>query len=143
MRERRRGRLAAVRGALDEADLQQVRLDDVFERLEVFGQRRGDRVDADRAAAVTFGDRAQERAIEPVEPAFVDAFALQRLVGDRAVTTPSARTSAKSRTRRSSRLAMRGVPRLRCAIVAAPAGFDAHVEHARAALDDVLQFGRS
>ena len=38
------------------------------------------------------------------------------------VITPSARTWAKSRTRRSSRLATRGVPRLRLAISTAPAG---------------------
>ncbi len=36
-------------------------------------------------------------------------------------TTPSAFTCAKSRTRRSSRFAMRGVPRERLAISVAPA----------------------
>ncbi len=36
---------------------------------------------------------------------------------------------------------MRGVPRLRCAIVARAGRLDPHVEDARAALDDVLQFG--
>jgi len=39
-----------------------------------------------------------------------------------AVTMPAIRTSAKSRTRLSRRLAMRGVPRARNAISAAPAG---------------------
>ena len=39
-----------------------------------------------------------------------------------AVMSPSARTCAKSRTRRSRRFAMRGVPRLRRAISAAPSG---------------------
>ena len=38
------------------------------------------------------------------------------------VMTPSALTSAKSRTRRSIRLAMRGVPRERRAISIAPSG---------------------
>ena len=43
-------------------------------------------------------------------------------------TTPLPRTSAKSRTRRSSRFATRGVPRERPAISVAPIGLELHVE---------------
>ena len=113
MPEGRRRCAAAARGARDEARFEQVRLDDVFERLGVFGERCGDRRDARGAAAILLDDRPQKGAVEAIEPELVDALALQRLVGDRAVMRPSARTSAKSRTRRSSRFATRGVPRLR------------------------------
>ena len=48
-------------------------------------------------------------------------------------------TAAKSRTRRSRRPAMRGVPRARRAISWAPSATDGRAEHARAARDDLLQ----
>ena len=79
---RLRRRAPAASGSRDESFLEQVRLDDVLERFGVFGKRRGDRGDAGRAAAILFDDRAQERAIESIEPELVDAFARQRFVGD-------------------------------------------------------------
>ena len=58
------------------------------------------------------------------------------------VISPSARTSAKSRTRRSSRLTIRGVPRERRAISCAPAGSIAIFEQPRRARDDARQLLR-
>ena len=55
------------------------------------------------------------------------------------VTTPSARTCAKSRTRRSNRLAMRGVPRERSEISRAPSVAALHVEQAGGPVDDPLE----
>ena len=48
-------------------------------------------------------------------------------------------TDAKSRTRRNSRPAMRGVPRARRAISLAPSAVIFDAEHAGAAIDDLLQ----
>ena len=50
---------------------------------------------------------------------------------------PSALHLAKSRTRRSSRLAMRGVPRERCAISRGALGVDRHAEDAGRARHDL------
>ena len=58
------------------------------------------------------------------------------------VTTPSPRTSAKSRTRRSSRLAIRGVPRDRPAISSAPSSRSVTPEQAGRPADDHAQLGR-
>ena len=55
---------------------------------------------------------------------------------------PSPRTSTKSRTRRSSRLATRGVPRDRSAIRTAPSASIAHLQDAGRALDDGAQLLR-
>ena len=54
---------------------------------------------------------------------------------------PSARTWAKSRTRRSSRLAIRGVPRDRRAISAAPSSAEVGPEQPGRSAHDVLQVG--
>ena len=53
---------------------------------------------------------------------------------------PAALTSAKSRTRRSSRLAMRGVPRDRSAMRSAPSGCRLQLQNRRAADHDFRQF---
>ena len=82
MMVRPRGRAASGRGARDESRFEQIRLDDVFERFGIFGERRGDRGNARRSAAILFDQRAQKCAIEPIQAEFVDAFALQRLVGN-------------------------------------------------------------
>ena len=130
-----------ARRALQKALLDQIGLDDLLDRVARLGQRRGDRLDADRPAAVILGDRRQIAPVQRIEPARVDFEPLERLVGDLAVDwrrRPS--TMAKSRTRRSSRPAMRGVPRERRAISLAPSVGHADAEHARAARDDQLEF---
>ena len=52
MAERVAGEQAAARGALQEALLDQKRLDDLLDRVARLGQRRRDRLDPDRPAAV-------------------------------------------------------------------------------------------
>src|SRR5262249_60239464 len=67
----------------DEADLQQVWLDDLGERLRVVVDRRRHGLDAHGAAAVHVDDGLQEPAVELVEPTRVHALALKRVAGDR------------------------------------------------------------
>ena len=63
---------AAARRAADEALLQQVRLDDLLQGIARLGQRRGNGLDADRAAVVALGDAGEVAAIERVEALGVD-----------------------------------------------------------------------
>src|SRR5919106_348365 len=60
------GQQAAARRALQEALLQEVRLDHLLERVALLGQRCREGVDADGAAAVVVGDAAQIAAIGTV-----------------------------------------------------------------------------
>ena len=71
-----------TRRALDEPELEQVRLVDVLDRLGLLAQRDRERREPDRAASEALDDRAQERAVEPLEPGLVDLEQLERLVGD-------------------------------------------------------------
>jgi hypothetical protein len=57
-----------------------------------------------------------------VEARLVHLEQAERLRGDRLGDDAAPRTSAKSRTRLSSRFATRGVPRERCAITRSPSG---------------------
>ena len=94
----------------------------------------------DRTAAEPLADRREDGAVDLVEAAVVDAEQRQAVVrgGDRSIV-PSPRTSAKSRTRRSSRLAMRGVPRDRRAISHAASASMATPRMPAARRDDRLE----
>ena len=62
-------------------------------------------------------------AIQHVEPLGIDLEHIERAQAPpSALMSPAALTSAKSRTRRNSRLAMRGVPRERSAMRVAASG---------------------
>ena len=79
-----------------------------------------------------------------VQPGSIDLERGERLVGEmaRSNSTLDPATAAKSRTRRNSRPAMRGVPRARRAISLAPSGVHADAENARpAAINDQLELG--
>src|SRR6266550_5722157 len=66
------GQHAAARGALQEALLQQIGLDDLFEDVALIAERRRHRLDADSAAAVMLGDRAEVAAVHRIEAAMID-----------------------------------------------------------------------
>ena len=84
----------------------------------------------------------EDGPVEPVEPGLVDLVELEGRGGPTStVTMPSARTWAKSRTRRSSRLAMRGVPREREAISADALGGELDAEQAGGAVHDQVELG--
>src|SRR5512134_562121 len=74
---------AAARLARNEADLQQIWLDDLGQRLGVVVDGGRDRLDADRTPTVDLEDGTEEAAVEPVQAARVDALAVERVPGDR------------------------------------------------------------
>ena len=74
---------AAARRALEEAELEQVRLVDVLDRVRLLAERDGERRQADRAAAELQGDRLEQLAVDPLEPLLVDLEQLERLLRDR------------------------------------------------------------
>ncbi len=105
------------------------RLGDLLDGLDLLADGDRERPDTDRSAAEAAHQGVEHGAVEPVEAELVDVVHGQRRLRDLgAHPIPSARTSAKSRTRRSSRLAMRGVPRERPAISAAPSGLQGDAE---------------
>src|SRR6516165_10704268 len=61
-----------TRRALQEPALDQIRLDDVLDRIARLRQSGGERLDADRAATVINGDRREITPIHRIEPARVD-----------------------------------------------------------------------
>src|SRR5436190_1083826 len=71
---------AAPRRPIQKTDLDQKRFVDVFDRVLLFADRGGDRVEADRTAPELVDDRAEQLAIALVESVLVDAVQLQRLL---------------------------------------------------------------
>jgi hypothetical protein len=75
-----RRRAPAVCSTDDEAFLQQIRLDDVFEGFCIFRQTCGNCADPGWTTTVLLDDGLEKSAIETVEPQLVDAFTRQRLI---------------------------------------------------------------
>src|SRR5215475_9746566 len=71
----------AARRALDEALLDHERLDDLLDRVARLRQRRSNRLDADRAAAVVLRDHRDIAPVHGIETGAVDFERVQRLVG--------------------------------------------------------------
>ena len=116
------GQHAPARRALDQALLDEIGLDHVLDHVARFRERRGQRLDADRPAAVVLGDAARDSA-GPWRRA-----RSRRPRGASARRRRRRRRCARCRRPRrsrapgaSSRPATRGVPRARRAISAAPA----------------------
>ncbi len=133
------GQQPAARGALDEALLDQIRLDDVFDGVARLRQRRGDGVDADRTAAVVERDIGEITPVHGVEPRGIDFERRQRAVGDLAVDRLRAVdmgevAHAPQQTPRDARRAARAP----CDLVGAIRSH-AQAQHARAARDDQFQ----
>src|SRR6267143_234192 len=101
MAERALGKQATARRALHKALLDEERLDDLLDDVPLLAERGRHGLDPNRAATVILGDAAEVAAIP-------------------ASTFVHPNTAEKSRTRRNSRIATRGVPRARRAISAAP-----------------------
>ena len=80
---------AAARGAGNEALLQEIRLDDLLDRIARLRQSRRNRLDADRAAVMRLGNARQIAVVERIEALVVDLERGQRLVGEDRVTTNS------------------------------------------------------
>src|SRR5581483_9742349 len=82
VRAAERGDRPPARRALDVAQLQQVRLVDVLDRLLLLAERRRERRQPDRTAVELHRDRAQELARLAVEALLVDLEQPERLAGD-------------------------------------------------------------
>lgn len=121
MRERRRHRDTAARCSAHEADAHEVWLDDGFDRFGLLSDGDRERAEPDRPPAEPPYERIEDGAVESIEPDRVDVVQVECGIDCRRVAG-APRTTMKSRTRRSSRLAMRGVPRDRRAISAREAG---------------------
>src|SRR5580693_365338 len=80
MAERMAGQEASARSALEEALLDQERLDDLLDGVARLRQRRGDGLDADRAAAVIHRDRREIAPVHGVEAAGIDLEGDERVV---------------------------------------------------------------
>lgn len=72
----------AAAGACEEPDLEEVGLDDVFERAGVLVHGGGDGVETDGSAVVDGRDGAEVCAVEFVEAEVVDAFESEGLLDD-------------------------------------------------------------
>src|SRR5262245_4354428 len=65
-----------------EPDLQEIRLDQLRERLGLVVDRRRDGLDADGASAVELDDGSQESSIQPVEAPAVHTLLVERVASD-------------------------------------------------------------
>src|SRR5439155_7080441 len=77
------GHAPTVRRPHDEADLEEIRLDHLGQRLRLVVDGGGDRFEADRPAAVMVDDRGEEAPVEPVETPHVHALAVEGPPRDR------------------------------------------------------------
>ena len=111
---------AAARRALDEAELEQVRLVDVLDRVRLLAERRRRASTARPGRPRTCSTivRSSSRSIRS-SPAWSTSSSSSASRAIAVVIEPSCRTCATSRTRRRMRFAMRGVPRERRAISSA------------------------
>ena len=71
-----------ARGALEEAELEQVRLVDVLDRVGLLAERDGERGEADRATFELVRDRPEQLAVRALETLGVDLEQVERLCGD-------------------------------------------------------------
>ena len=81
---------AALRRPIDEPEAEQERLVDVLDRLDLLGQHRGERLDADRPRCELLDDRREQLAIGRVETLVVDVHRLQGLSREGRVDGPVA-----------------------------------------------------
>src|SRR5207302_8541761 len=72
---------APARRAVDHADLHEIGLVHFFDGVFLFGERRGKRAEANRAAAVLVEQRQHQVAVHFVEAIFIHAEHLQRFLG--------------------------------------------------------------
>jgi hypothetical protein len=88
------GRDAPARGPLEHAELQQVGLVDVLDRVALLAHRDRQRREPHGPARELLADHAQDLAVQPIQSELVDLEQLERGLCDLAVTRPSPRTSA-------------------------------------------------
>src|SRR5882672_10138767 len=141
MPERLAGEQAAARRALDEAALNEERLDDLLDGVAPLRQRRRDGLDADRTAAVIHRDRGEVAPVHGVEPGGVNlkrkqravrhlAVDRRRLADQREIPHPPQQPAGDARRAAGA-----------TSDLVATVGRHADAEHAGAAIDDQLKLG--
>jgi len=65
------------RRSLKKSDLQKIGFVDVFDGVDLFAKNRGDRIDADGPTVKSLDDRAQQLAVDFIEPLLVDVHPLR------------------------------------------------------------------
>src|SRR5690242_8777458 len=78
-----RGREAAAGSSIEKPDLDQVRLDDLLDRIFLFMNRSGDRAQPYRAAVELLDDRQEQFAIHLIETIRVNFHSVQGIARDR------------------------------------------------------------
>ena len=73
---------AASWGAVEEADLEQIRFDHYLDRVFFFVDRGGDSAQADRAAVKFLDNSLEQLGVHFVEAKAVDLHAVERVTGD-------------------------------------------------------------
>ena len=102
--------------AFQETLLDQERLVNLLNRTGILSHRRCNGAQSDWASIELMDNRTKNLIVHLIEPAGVDIQRLKRKTGNIERNASFPLTIAKSRTRRNSALAIRGVPRLRSAI---------------------------
>src|SRR5204863_7205598 len=69
-------------GSLDDAELEQVGLVDIFDRVRLLAKSHRERGETDRVALELLDDRPEQRAVRALQPVAVDLHQLQRLTRD-------------------------------------------------------------
>src|SRR6266511_831137 len=82
MRAPELGDNTSARRALDEPELQQVRLVDVLDRVRLLAESDGERRQSDRTAAEAFDNRTQQLAVDAFEAELVHLVQLERFARD-------------------------------------------------------------
>jgi hypothetical protein len=121
----------------------QERLDDLLDRVARLRQRCRNRLDADRAAAIVYGNRREIAPIHGVELGLIDLERSKRAIGDSAVNrsrlADEGEIAAPAQQPAGNARRAAGAPRdLVCAV-----GSDRDAEHARAAVDDQFKLRRA
>lgn len=106
-------------GTFQETLFYQERFIDFLYRAGIFAQSGGNGGQSHRAAFELVNDGAEYLIIYLIQTVFVDIQGFEGKLCNFRIDIPEPFTWAKSRTRRSNALAIRGVPRLRLAISAA------------------------
>src|SRR5579862_3444030 len=129
----------ATRRTLQKPALDQIRLDDVLDGVARLRQRGGQRLDADRAAAIVHRDGRKVTPVHGVETGAVDFERGQRLVGHGAIDRRGAGNGGKiaNAAQQPSGDARRATRAPRDLVRAIRGHADA--EHARATIDDLLE----
>src|SRR5207245_9150330 len=76
------GRHSPARSAIYDTYLKQIRLDDIFNCIFLFVNRRGQGADADRPALELFNNRYEQLAIHLVETVSINLHSIERIIRD-------------------------------------------------------------